>query len=92
MEEALDKIADGKLNYKQYLREFLDGFENKLYKSVSLEKKEYIKPEYEVVGKCPECNSDVILKVTTNGKKLKECTKRKYDFKTKKVKGCKYQE
>ena len=89
MEEALDKIANGKLNYKQYLKEFLESFEEKLYKHVSLEKQEIKK---EVVGNCPKCGADVVLKTTTTGKQLKECSKRKYNFKTKKITGCRYQE
>lgn len=89
MEKSLDEIAEGKLNYKTYLFDFLNNFEQKLYQYISLEKKE---SNEEIIGKCPICGADVILKNTSIGKQLKECVKRKYNFKTKKVSGCKYQE
>lgn len=48
------------------------------------------KPEV-VVGKCPDCNGDLLEKTTGNGKKFHECRNRKYNFQTKQEMGtCKY--
>lgn len=91
METALDQIADKKLNYKTYLFEFLNEYENKLYSMISLN---VAKPnqELKIVGKCPKCNSDLVEKQTSTGKTMFECSKRKYNWKTKKVSGCDYVE
>ena len=86
MEEALDKIADGKLDYKEYLKLFLKDFESKLDEVISNNKIEA--PKKEIVGTCPKCGSDVILKVVKGNKQLKECTNKKWDPKTKKSSGC----
>ncbi len=68
-------------------------FENKLYQLVPLTSADHqVKKAFEVVGKCPKCNSDVVLKTTITGKKLKECIMRKYNTKTKRTSGCNFQE
>lgn len=93
MEKSLDDISEDKLDYKQYLKSFLEPFEKKLYSFITLKNNENNntkKQELNIVGKCPECGSDVVLKTTQNGKQFEECVKRKYDYKTKKNKGCKY--
>lgn len=87
MESSLDSIADGKLDYKQYLKEFISKFEEKLYNLISLNK--IVNPS-SVYGVCPKCGSESFLKETKTGKSFVECSKRKYDFKTKKISGCDY--
>lgn len=91
MEKSLDKIAENQLDYKQYLKSFLNEFEQKLYSFINLKNiNNQSTKELNVVGQCPKCGSNVVSKTTNDGKVFEECIKRKYDFKTKKISGCKY--
>ncbi|MDE5599595.1 MAG: hypothetical protein K2I49_01520, partial [Ureaplasma sp.] len=91
MEKELDLIADGKSNYKNYLNDFLDVFETKLYSFISLKSnKKSESQKMSVIGKCPYCQSDIVEKELSNGSKIQQCIKRKYDVATKTTSGCKY--
>lgn len=81
MEEDLDKIASGFLNYKDYLKAFLHKFEDKL---------NLLTKNYKIMGKCPKCKNDLIEKITKNNLKIVECIDRRYDSKTKQNFGCKF--
>ncbi len=74
MESSLDKIAEGLIDYKSYLKDFLNEFEDKLYKNVSLKNENQ---NIEVCGVCPKCGGDLFFKKTSTGKALKECSNKK---------------
>lgn len=89
MEKQLDLIAEGKTNYKNYLNDFLSNFERKLYTFISLKSNSSNSKE-EIIGKCPYCKSNIVEKILSNGTKIQQCTKRKYNVSTKTTSGCKY--
>jgi DNA topoisomerase-1 len=73
MEDDLDKVADGKLDWIKMLGDFYFPFE----KEVKKQDKEIPRSEFTELGKsdekCPECGKDMIIKLGRYGKFL-SCT------------------
>ena len=69
MEEGLDSISRGKIDWKDYLENFWEKFEPELKE---LETKEVDKSVYQIKTdvKCSECGSDMVLKEGKTGKFL----------------------
>lgn len=66
MEERLDKIAEGKDQYKKYLKAFWPQFEKEV--NMAFEKIEKVKPEVEYTGSdCPDCKSKLIYRYSRRG-------------------------
>ena len=65
MEEDLDKIADGDLEYLKLLTRFYDEFEPKVKEAFSNMEK---KPAEETGEYCPKCNSPLVIKKSRYGK------------------------
>lgn len=65
MEEDLDKIADGNLEYIKLLSRFYDEFEPKVKNAFSNMEK---KPDEETGELCPKCNSPLVIKKSKYGK------------------------
>ena len=65
MEDDLDKIADGKLEYLKLLTRFYDEFEPKVKTAFSNMEK---KPAEETGELCPKCNSPLVVKKSRYGK------------------------
>jgi DNA topoisomerase-1 len=67
LEDQLDQIEEGKLNWKKTLKDFYVPFEKEL--ATASEKMRNIKREETVTDlKCPKCEKPVILKWGKNGK------------------------
>lgn len=71
MEKSLDDIANGKLEYKDYLKKFLSCFEEKLYGLVAITNNEQKQEKY---GVCPKCQNDTFLCETKNNKFVEKCS------------------
>ena len=65
MEEDLDKIADGNLEYLKLLTRFYNEFEPKVKDAFSNMEK---KPAEETGELCPKCNSPLVIKKSRYGK------------------------
>lgn len=66
MEENLDRIALGELNWKEFLKPTFQEFEDQL----KFAKNNTAKPELEKVGQlCPDCNSELVYRIKTLPKK-----------------------
>ncbi len=74
MEDNLDKIAEGKLDWVKMLKDFYFPFE----KEITLQDKKIDRSEFTQLGKsdekCPKCGSAMIIKLSRYGKFL-SCTK-----------------
>lgn len=70
MEDKLDKVADGELDWRDMMEEFYSPFEKKL--GVVEEKSKRVKIEVEKTGnKCPTCKKgDEVIRVGRFGKFL----------------------
>jgi len=68
MEEGLDKIALGKLEWKKMMKEFYDKFEKQV--KITEKNAERVKVEVEKLGeKCPECKEgDLVIRLGRFGK------------------------
>ncbi len=63
MEEKLDRIADGKEDYKKVLRDFYEEFELLLAKAEAEEMRERVSaPPVELDIKCDKCGATMVLK------------------------------
>lgn len=66
MEEELDEIANGKMEWTKVLKNFYSPFEKQIEKAETVEKIE-VKPE--TTGeKCPECGGDIVIRHSRFGK------------------------
>lgn len=82
MEDQLDEIAEGDIDWRPMLTEFYTPFEQKL--NVAAQQMPEVPPEY-VGRKCPDCgDGDLIVKYSRRGDKFIGCT----NFKN----GCRYTE
>ena len=63
MEDKLDKIAEGKYNWKQMLKDFYKPFEKELEQASKQEMEQMY-----VWEKCPECWNDLVYKFSRAGK------------------------
>lgn len=74
MEDNLDKIAEGKMDWVKMLKDFYFPFE----KEIALQDKNIDRSEFKQLGtsdeKCPKCGSAMIIKLSRYGKFL-SCTK-----------------
>lgn len=85
MEESLDDISLGVLNWKTYLKDIFNSFEAKL-SLISFNNPTLPLDRY---GSCPICNSATNFKdVPNKNGGIEFCSNSKYDFKTKKKSGC----
>ena len=67
MEEQLDEIAEGKLNWKQVLDEFYGDFRQKLEAAGSDAKGMRANPPVETSIKCPECGRNMMIRTGSTG-------------------------
>ena len=81
MESSLDEIKNGKLNYLEYLKKYIDSFE------LELKKHNFEKVKF---GDCPTCKSDTHQLKTKAGDLVEVCSKRIYDSKLKTNSGCSF--
>jgi DNA topoisomerase-1 len=72
METQLDEIASGERKYEPTLQEFYDGFQEKLKEKEDIDKQTTIGPAPNGES-CPECGSDMVVKLGKAGKFL-SCT------------------
>jgi DNA topoisomerase-1 len=72
METQLDEIAAGERKYEPTLQEFYDGFQEKLKEKEDIDKQTTIGPAPNGES-CPECGSDMVVKLGKAGKFL-SCT------------------
>ena len=70
IEEKLDNIAEGKLNWTETVKEFYEPFLNNLEKKYEEVSKEDLAPVIETEEKCPECGNKLVLKLGRFGKFL----------------------
>lgn len=71
VEEDLDKIAEGKENWKKFLKDFYTPFEKNLESKYNSVEKQ--KTEEKTDKKCPDCKKDMVIKMGRFGKFL-ACT------------------
>ena len=64
MENALDEIADGKLDEKDTIKEFYDHFQSALKEAKSNKTSIYVENEKKDYGLCPECGKPLIQRHT----------------------------
>lgn len=70
MEEELDEVEEGKIEWQKILKDFYPSFKEKIDKATSL-----ITKEVELSGKnCPKCNSPLVIKWSRRGRFL-SCSK-----------------
>lgn len=70
MEEELDEVEEGKIEWQKILKDFYPSFKEKIDKATSL-----ITKEVELSGKnCPKCQSPLIIKWSRRGRFL-SCSK-----------------
>jgi len=68
MEDELDQIAEGEIQWTKVIDEFYCPFEANLkLKSKELEKEDIVKPE-PTGEKCPECGNELVIKLGRYGK------------------------
>ena len=72
METQLDEIAAGERKYEPTLQEFYDGFQTKLKEKEDIDKQTTLGPAPNGES-CPECGSDMVVKLGKAGKFL-SCT------------------
>jgi len=70
IEEKLDKIAEGKLEWTQVIKEFYEPFKENLEKKYETVSKEEIAPAIETEEKCPKCGGKLMIKLGRFGKFL----------------------
>jgi len=70
IEEKLDNIAEGKLNWTETVKEFYEPFLNNLEKKYEEVSKEDLAPVIETEEKCPDCGNKLVLKLGRFGKFL----------------------
>ena len=70
IEEKLDNIAEGKLNWTQVIKEFYEPFENNLEKKYDEVSKEDLAPVIETKERCPQCGNKLVIKLGRFGKFL----------------------
>lgn len=74
IEEKLDNIAEGKLNWTDTVKEFYEPFATNLEKKYEEVSKEDLAPVVETDEICPKCGSKLVLKLGRFGKFL-ACSK-----------------
>lgn len=67
MEERLDEIAEGKLDWKQVLNEFYKDFSKKLETAEAEGKGMRLNPPVETSIKCPECGRNMMIRTGSTG-------------------------
>ena len=67
MEERLDEIAEGKLNWKQVLDEFYADFRKKLEVAEASDNGMRANPPVETTIKCPECGRNMMIRTGSTG-------------------------
>ncbi|MEA3449641.1 MAG: type I DNA topoisomerase [Patescibacteria group bacterium] len=70
IETDFDKIADGKINWQEVIKNFYDPFEKNLEKKYNELNKEDIMPEEKSNEKCDKCGETMIIKTGRYGKFL----------------------
>lgn len=70
IEEKLDNIAEGKLNWAEVIKEFYKPFEDNLEKKYGTVSKEKLAPIIETEEKCPQCGNKLVIKLGRFGKFL----------------------
>ncbi|MDD3491666.1 MAG: type I DNA topoisomerase [Candidatus Pacebacteria bacterium] len=70
IEEKLDEIAEGKLNWSQTIKEFYDPFSDNLEKKYETVSKDKLAPIVETKEKCPQCGNKLVIKLGRFGKFL----------------------
>lgn len=70
MEEKLDNIAKGKLDWVNIVSEFYKPFKNNLEKKYKEVSKEKLAPIVKTKEKCPKCGNNLVLKLGRFGKFL----------------------
>lgn len=80
IEEKLDQIAEGKLDWTHTVREFYEPFKNNLEKKYEEVSKEKLVPAVESKEKCPKCGNKLIIKLGRFGKFLACSNWPKCDF------------
>ncbi|MDD5760801.1 MAG: type I DNA topoisomerase [Candidatus Pacebacteria bacterium] len=74
VEEKLDQIAEGKLDWVETIREFYEPFRDNLERKYEEVSKEDIAPLIETEEECPKCGNKLIIKLGRFGKFL-ACSK-----------------
>lgn len=74
MENDLDKIAEGKLDWKKMLRDFYFPFEKEVIKNDKAIKRDEFTELGKSDEKCPECGSPMVIKLGKYGKFI-SCTR-----------------
>jgi len=70
IEEKLDNIAKGKLNWVNMVKEFYTPFKDNLEKKYVEVSKDDLAPVVETKEKCPKCKNNLVLKLGKYGKFL----------------------
>ncbi len=63
MESKLDQMADGKVEFKEFVKEFLTSLDDMLTKATSSQ----MPVAFEVEHSCPKCSSNMIKKISKHG-------------------------
>ncbi|MFO7734869.1 MAG: type I DNA topoisomerase [bacterium] len=72
MEEKLDNIAEGDINWKKVLESFYEGFDDRIDKSLADVKKEG-KVKIYAEDKCPECGEKLIIRWSRENEAFLSC-------------------